>query len=209
MLETVSAISNNSATVTVGLYNKTTNALVTGATTTVTGSTAVQYRKTNFAANAANFINGNTFELRINTNSGTRTARLVKAGLWIKLKYLKSAEIINRLAMARPAVTTSLSVDEGRYLFTEANWTNPQVFFQASGSVTTSSISLREDGTNDSGTVSSVAVSNASITQSASHTMIRSNEIFLLDNNRYFINHTRSSGTVNMGAAFLVIRAQE
>jgi adhesin/invasin len=207
-LETISSISNSSATASVALFDKTTNQQITDATTNVTGTTAVTFKQVSFTGNATNFINGNIFELRMKTNNATYTARLLKAGLWLKLKYLKKSEIYFRLSNRRSA-STSVALPDARFYWDVRAWSNPIVYFQTNASLTTSSVSLQDHGTNDVGTSSPTTVGSSTIIPTASYVIQRTGALNLTDSNRYFIQHNRSAGTAVLGGAFLVIQASE
>ena len=205
-LETVLSTSNTAGTTTVALFDKGNNQQITAATITQTGSTAVTSKKVSFASNATNFDNGDTLELRIRSSSTSYTAKVFKAGLWLKLKYLKKGEFYHRLSNRRSSNATA-SIADGRYLYEASAWSNPSVFFQTNANVATSSVVLMSHGSNDNGTTSPTTVST--ITPTATYSIQRSGALSLVNNTRYWVQHNRSSGTVVLGGAFLVIRATE
>jgi hypothetical protein len=206
-LETVMSTSGTAGTASAALFNKTTGTQITAATTTITGTTAVSLVQANFASNATNFTNTNNIEVRIRSSSTSFTTRLFKAGLWIKLKYLKKAEIFFRLANRRSG-TSSTAIADGRFFYDAGAWTNPTAFFQTNASGT-GSVALMDHNTNDFGTTSPVAVTNGTITTTGTYSVQRSVALTLTDQDRYFVQHTRSGGTVVLGGAFIVIRATE
>jgi hypothetical protein len=166
-------------------------------------------RSASFASNATNFTDGSTYEVRIKTNNASRTARLAKAGLWLKLKYLKKVEIYNRLSLRSAATTTSLNVADHRFFWEAGAWSNPSVFLQTNALTTTSSIQLYDHGTNDNGITSPTAVAGSTITPTGTYSIQRTGALTLTDQNRYWIRHNWVSGSPVMGGAFLIIRATE
>jgi adhesin/invasin len=208
-LETVMSISNATAIASTALFNKTSGLQVTEAITNHTGSTALNMRSASFASNATNFTDGSTYEVRIKTNTASRSARLAKAGLWLKLKYLKKAEILHRLSMRSAATTTSLNVADGRFFWDAGAWSNPSVFLQTNALTTTSSIQLYDHGTNDNGITSPTAVAGSTITPTGTYSIQRTGALTLTDQNRYWIRYNWTSGAPIMGGAFLIIRATE
>lgn len=207
-LETISSISNIAGTVSVALYDKVNNQQITPATTTVTGSTAVSFRQVSFASNATNFNDGDTMQLRMKSSSTGYTARLLKAGLWLKLKYLKKAEIFFRLSNRR-SLGSSAALPDARFLWDAGAWSNPTVYFQTNANLATSSITLQNHGTNDNGTTSPTVVSGSTITPTGTYSIQRTSALTLTDMNRYFVQHNRISGTPTLGGAFLIIKATE
>ncbi len=205
-LETISSISNTASTATAALFDKTNNLQITAATTTVTGTTGVAVRQANFAGNATNFEDGDVMEVRLRTSNVSHTARLFKAGLWLRLKYLKKAEIYNRLSTRRSATTTA-TIPDHRFLWDASAWQNPTVYFQAWSNTTTSAVVLMTNGAVDTGVTSPTTVNT--ITPAATYTMQRSTALSLTNLNRYWVQHTRTSGTALVGGAFMVIRVTE
>lgn len=206
-LETITSISNTAGTVTAALFDKTNNQQITGAQTTQTGSTALAHKTVSFAGNAVNFNDGDTLELRLKSSSTSYTGRIYKAGLWLKLKYLRSAEIFQRLA-GRRSTSSSSTIADGRLYWDSGAWSNPTIYFQVNANSTSSSVSLIGH-TADNGTSGGVAVSGSSITPASAYGIKRSTALSLTNLNRYYVEHTRSSGSVTLGGAFLVIKAQE
>jgi hypothetical protein len=207
-LETVSSINNATATASVSLFNKNTNLQITPATTTVNGTTAISLRQTSFSSDAVNFTDLATIEARLRSSSASYTHKLYKAGLWVKLKFLKRAEIYQRITTRR-VTASSAAIPDFRFLWEEGAWSNPVVFFESIGNLNTTSVSLIDHTLNDNGTTGGVTVSGTVLTQPTTYGILRSNQIILTDQNRYYVQHTRTSGTPNLGGGFLVIRVSE
>jgi adhesin/invasin len=205
--EALTATSNAAGVATVSLYNRTTTQPV--ASVTSSGNTNPNLVSTSFAGNASNFVTGNQYDVRYRSNNAAYTTRLFKAGLWIKLKYLKKAEILQRLSMRRSTTTATTNYFDNRYLWDAGAWSNPTVFFQTVGSVTTSAIALFSVSNTDSGSASMTLVSGGSITPDATQSIKRTAALTLVDNDRYFVRHTRTGGTAVMVGAFLVIQVTE
>ncbi len=211
-LETVTSTSKASTTATVGLFNKTTGLVVTGAETALAGLTVGMTQKT-FANNATNFTDTNAFEIRLKTSQGAQTAYLYKAGLWVKLKYLRKAEIYFRLATRRyvPTSPSSLQVPDGRFLWEPSEWTNPSVFFEANGqnpTTSASTISLQDNWASDSATAATT-VTGSTLSPPTTYGRTRSGALSLGNLSQHTILHSATSGTPYMGGAFIVIQATE
>jgi hypothetical protein len=207
-LETVTSTNGTTGTATVALFNKNTGQQITAATTNVTGTTAVTMAQASFPSNAANFTNLNNLEIRMRSSSTSFSNRLFKAGLWIKLKYLRSAEVFFRLANRRSSSSSS-TIADSRFFYDDSAWSNPTAFFQTNASNANSSVVLQSNNTNDFGTTSPLNVSGGSITPTSTYSIQRSSALTLTSNFRYFVRHNRTSGTAVLGGAFMVIRAQE
>ena len=207
-LETVSSTSNVAGIATAALFDRVNNLELAGANTAVTGSTALTFRQTSFAGNATNFNDGDTLQLRLKSNNTLYTTRIYKAGLWLKLKYLKKGEFYVRL-LNRRILTTTLSLPDARYLWDAGAWSNPTVYFETNNRLGTTSVSLLNHSTNDTGITAPTTVAGSTITPTATYSIQRSGLLTLIDMNRYMINHKRSSGTPSLGGAFLVIKATE
>ena len=219
-LEVLLGSSNITSTANATLFNKNGSA-VTGATATLTNptSTTTPYlRSVSFSSTATNFSSGASFELRINnsTTPTAKTTRLFKAGLWVKLKFLKKAEILYRIAPRFGTSTTTATIPDGRFYWDAALWSNPTVAFMVNGLSTTagtsSSITLMDHGTNNSGTTGAVAVSGvgASFSPAASFGRQKSGALTINDRTNYILKYTVTSGTTNvLGSAFMCIQAHD
>jgi hypothetical protein len=205
-LETISSISNSTSTVTIALFDKANKQQITDATTTVTGTTTTAVRQANFTSAASNFHNGDQMEVRLRTSNSTYSARLFKAGLWLRLKYLRRAEVYQRLATRR-SLSTSGSIPDGRFLWDASAWQNPTVYFQAWCNVTTSSVVLMTNGAVDTGITSPTTVHT--IVPLETYGLQRSPALSLTNLNRYWVQQNRLSGTPVIGGAFMVIQVQE
>jgi adhesin/invasin len=208
-LETITSTSSTAGTVSASLYDKTANLPITQALTTVTGTTALTLSSVSFASTATNFNDGDILELRIKSNATNRTARIYKAGLWLKLKFLKKAEVAFRLA-TRKATATSLALPDGRFLWDAGAWSNPTVFFQTTAIRSgTSTVTLQDHGTNDNGTTSPTIVPGSTITPATTFGIQRSGALTLTDMNRYFVQHNSTSTASVLGSAYIFVRATE
>jgi adhesin/invasin len=207
-LETISTISNATATSSVALFDKINNQQIIEATTNVTGTTLPSFRQVSFSSSATNFNDGDTLELRLKSSSGSYNARLLKAGLWLKLRFLKKTDIYFRLANRRSA-SSSVAIADARFLWDEGAWSNPNVYFQTNANGTGSTLSLQDHGTNDSGTTTPTIIPGSLIVPTATYSVQRSGVLTLTDMNRYFVQHTRNTGTVVLGGAFILVRTHD
>jgi len=213
-LESVISSSGTNRTASLGLFNRTlaTPAVVTGAETSTT-ATAPTMMQASFANNATNFTDTNNFEVRLKSTHNTQgTGYVYKAGLWVKLKFLKRAEIYHRLATRRYASpASSVLIPDGRVYWEPSNWTNPTVYLEANGlnpAGTTANITLQDHGASDSATTLST-VSGSTITPTTTYGRARTGALSLTNLSRYSIYHTNTAGTPYLGGAFLIIRTQE
>jgi hypothetical protein len=192
----------------VSLFNKNTNLQITPATTTVTGTTAISMRQTSFSSDAVNFTDLATIEARIRSSSTSFTNRLFKAGLWVKLKFLKRAEIYQRITTRRVTASTA-AIPDFRFIWEETAWSNPVVYFETIGNMATTNLSLIDIGLSDNLVTGGVTLPGSVLVQPTTYGIIRSEALSLTDQNRYYVQHTRTSGTPNLGGGFLVIRVSE
>lgn len=206
--EVLNSISNAAGSGTVRLYNRTTGLQV--AQVVATGTTVPVLGSTSFASNATNFANNAVYEVRYNSSSTSYSNRIFKAGIWVKLKYLKKAETLWRLSMRRTTTTVGNYDDvEGRTLYEAAAWTNPLVYFQTVGQGTGCTQSLYNVSNTDTGTASLTAVASSAVTHASTQGVLRSAALTLIDNDRYITRQATASGTCLMVSNFLVIRATE
>lgn len=205
--EALASIATSTASGFVRLYNRTSGLQV--AQVAATGSTVPQLVSTSFASNATNFADNTAYEVRYNSSS-TASNRIFKAGIWVRLKYLKRAETIWRLSMRRTTTTTgNYDAVEGRALYESAVWTNPQAFFQTVGQGTGCTQTLFNVSNTDSGTAGLTAVSGSAVTHGTAQAVLRSGAVTLVDNDRYIMRQATASGTCLMSSTYLVIRATE
>jgi hypothetical protein len=189
----------------VALFDKNTNLQIPDATTTVTGTTAITLRQVSFTSTATNFLNGSVLEARIRSSSTSYTTKVFKAGIWIKLKFLRKTEVPFRLVTRRSGSTT-VTMGDGRFLWEPSAWSNPTAFFQVFGSVNTQTVQLLDSGTLEDGQ-SGTAIST--ITPATAYGSQTSSALSLTNGSRYIIKQNRSAGTVIIGGAFVLIRATE
>jgi hypothetical protein len=208
-LETVTSNSVVTTSANAALFSN--NVQITGAITTLTGGTANTntLKSVSFASNATNFLDTKTVELRINNSAGA-TTRLYKAGLWLKLKFLKKTEIGFRVA-TRKATNTSAAIPDARFLWDAGAWSNPTVYFQATAikATGTSTMTLQDHGTNDVGTTAPLIVAGSTITPAITFGIVRTGALTLTDMNRYFVQHNSSSTANILGSAFIFIQAHD
>ncbi len=204
--ETLSRTLDAAQTSSVALYNKTTNQPVTGVETHVTGDTAIQLKQVSFSTATANFTDGDKFDVRIKTTDAAQAVNFHKAGLWIKLENLEKAEIYYHLSRQHAAASSIINPNQ-RFLWEEANWSNPKVFFEVGSSVSTGSITLLAD-TSDSATTG-LSVAGSEMTPDATLTTKRSPEIALTNGHRYYVFKEQFSGAVQISYGFLVISVEK
>jgi hypothetical protein len=166
-----------------------------------------------FASTATNFNDGDTMELRIKSSNSNYSSYLYKAGLWLKLKFLKKTEIPFRLANRR-SFNGSAPLADGRFLWDAGAWSNPAVFFKVaairpSGA---STITLQDHANSDTGTTTPttpLVVAGSTVTPAPAYGTQTVGPLTLTDMNRYFIQHNAAATSQILGGAFLIIQAHD
>ena len=210
-LETITTNSSTAGTADVALYNKSTNLAVTGAMTTHTGTTTLTHKTTSFATTATNFSNNSNYELRMKSSNTTRTTRLYKAGLWVKLKFLRKAEVVYRIGQRNDTATT-VTIPDGRVLWDAGAWSNPTVYFQvvaSNSSANGSSFTLMDHATTNNGTAGAVAVTGATLNATTTFGILKSSALTLNDMSHYIVRQNYTTGTNVFGSSYLLIQAKE
>jgi hypothetical protein len=204
MLEVVMR-NSGSGTAYAALYNHL-GSVISGSEITAS-STTLRYLTKSFSSTAANFQDGDILNLRARSGTSTRSARLSKAGLWLKLDFLKNLEIYNKISFANlPSGISTTFLPQARYLWEESHWSHPFVFFESFGIIDTSSASLVNVGATDTGTSGlDVATAQANSAYGPS----RVGPIALNDGDSYIVKHNASGSTSLHGAGFLIVRASE
>ncbi len=209
-LETVMSTSSSTLMGYAGLHDKLNNQLITGAETTTVVTTPTM-SQVSFASNATNFNDGDTLELRLKS-TGTGIVYLYKAGLWLKLKFLRKAEIPFRISQ-RKATTTTTPIADFRFLWEAGAWSNPTVALQTTAIRSgTTTIALQDHANSDSGTAAPttpITVTGSTITPATTYGISRSGNLTLTNMNRYFGIHNSTSTSGVVGGAYLMIQATE
>lgn len=196
-------------TASAALFDRGNNQHITQATTNITGGT-VNMNRVSFNSNATNFNNADTLEVRFRSSS-TSTCRLFKVGLWVRVRFVKKAEIYWRIGHHRRTTSTTLTyLPDARFLYESAWYSNPTISFLAMGSSTTANqgfTRLIDIGTSDTANTGGTIVSTA--THSTTYGSIL-NAVTLTNGNRYVLTHQRgTAGTATLGGAFFIIRTTE
>lgn len=207
--EVVGSIGNGVDTGTVTLFNRTTTQPVS--VLTFTGSTSVTLSRDTFSSTKLNFTDGHTYDVRYLTSNTASPVRVYKAGLWLKLKYLRSAEILFRVS-GRFSTSSAASENllDNRTLWESTRWSNPTTYFQTVASNAMSSSALYTDSVNNSGTTSLALIAGSSLNHGAPQSIQRSAAITLTNGDRHVVRHTHTdtSTAVNM-SSFIVVDATE
>jgi adhesin/invasin len=208
-LEAVIASNATSATATAQLVDS--GGLTIGSALTATATTPTLV-STSFASTATNFNDGDVLSLKLKSSTATNIAYVFRAGLWVKLKFLKKTEIPFRLLNRRSASTTAIMPD-ARFLWDAGAWSNPTTYFEiyAMKSSGTSTISLMDHSNIDNGTTSPTPTAVSTLTPPTAYGVYRSpTAITLTDMDRYIIQHVSTSTTAHvMGGAFVIIQARD
>ncbi|MDY6988208.1 MAG: right-handed parallel beta-helix repeat-containing protein [Thermodesulfobacteriota bacterium] len=204
-LETVLDHDLSSGTSYVALYNATTGQQVSGTEISLYGD-VIDLLDTSFSNTAANFSDGEDFELRIRSSTTADQAELRRACLYVKLTNLTRAEVLYRVA-GRVRSTTGKNFVYQRALVDTGVFTNPEVYFQASGWCVdpTPTVHLGDHGTNDVGTTGVTDVTGSAITFSALKTVQRTSAITITSGNRFFGRTENTTSNMDLTSAFVVI----
>lgn len=207
--EVVGSIGNAAHTGTITLFNRTTTQPVS--VLTFTGSTSVTLSSNTFSSTQLNFTNGHTYDVRYLTSNAASPVRVYKAGLWLKLKYLRSAQILFRVAGRHStAVAGTTNILDNRTLWESSKWSNPTTYFRTVASNVMSSTALYTDGVNDSGTAALALIAGSSLAHEAAQSIQTSAAVTLTDGDRHVTRRTHgdTSTGVNM-SSFIVVDATE
>ena len=125
-------LDNNSATATTyaALHRASDGAIVADSEVSLYGST-IALVDTSFSEPAANFTDGNKFELKIKSSVSGQKAHLGRASLYVSLTNLSKAEVLYRVSRKVPSGPQD--VVEQRTLLDTTLFTNPTVYFEATG----------------------------------------------------------------------------
>lgn len=177
------AATNNTGPSKVVLYNLT-DATAVAATEVSMGTTAsaTTLYSVDFADGATNFDSGDEFEVRALGSTGNYIA-LARAGLWVSLHNLETAEVYYRACNNYPY--QSGPTGNGRVLVDTSVFTTPSVFFEASlfGDTTVVS-SLYDDSTSDNGDGTGSAISGSTLSITGAKARARSGALTITSGNR-------------------------
>lgn len=151
-LEAVLYSDNAAKTAYLGLFNATDGVPVTGAEVSVLGTTPTLV-SVDFANNAANFDEGDTFEGRIKSSTAEYFACIQKAALYCRLTSLAKAEIFWRVGRENNQAVAAETYPNGRILLNTSILSNPTIYLEASAICADNAqiVFLRDHLLNDSG----------------------------------------------------------
>ncbi len=194
-------------TVSATLWNVTDNTQVSSSEITLSSATPTLVTSLEFADSAANFHEGDNFEVYIKTSINTSTASIGRAALYVRLTSLTKAEVIWRVC-AYDYVGSDAHVVDQRVLFNSTLYTNPTTYFEVTGSSVNSAaiVYLRDHSTNDSNTDGTNITGSAITLASATKTRWRSSSFSLTDSDRYYIYEDWIGGNLHVNSAWLVIK---
>jgi len=203
--EAIFASSNGASTATVALFEKDSVTPVAGTEVNSLG-TATSHQIVPIALNEPTFPNGGLFEVRSKADSNQ--AKLYRAGVWIKLENLTKAEIVHRFSQRRSAAS-SISMMEQRIKATPNDYSNPKVYYEALGSVTTaagSTLELFDAGSAISGTGGAPLPGLSLSLPTTTKAFVRSTDILslLTNGNYYYSRHNVTAGTGDVQSCRMV-----
>lgn len=206
------ALYNTGATATAyaALFNRSSGLQVAGAEISVTGST-ITLVDVSFSDGATNFVHGSEYEVRIRTNNGSYRANLASAArLYVSLTNLSKADVVYRTGRMS-AGTSETHLVEQRTLFDSALFTNPTIYFEATGLCADAGtrVFLRDHGTSDSGTGGSDVTGSGINFSSAAKIRVRSAAINPTAGDRFYARVAPSTSQVRLSHGWIVVQAQE
>jgi len=197
----------------VQLFNKTTSTGITASQVTNSAGT-IALASISFADNAADFTNGNDISVqsRQQGGAGGSVSYIFKAGLWVKLMGpLNQADVYYRIGRNVDTTSSTVVTPLARSIIDLTKFLVPTVYFEATGfqpSAGTSSISLIDHGSNDSGNAGGSTITGSTLNLSTTNARSRSSALSITSGDRYIPSVNVTSGSATMNSGFVIINAQ-
>jgi hypothetical protein len=203
--------SDGSAAFDVALVNRTDGDATVVVLPVGTPAALSEYRRADFAAAAANFLDLKEYSVKLKTN-GSNVGMMFKVNLYLKVNPIEHLEVWYRfMALNGPQASTST---RGMYRIKPGMEGATAAYMEATGRKNTetdvSSALLMNDGVNESGLgPGAVAVPGATISYTAtSLSRVRTADFLadLVDGNRYIGRHSITTGSLTAQSSFLVVK---
>lgn len=158
----------------------------------------------------ATINNGDLYEVRLAcvTGCSSGAVNIYKAGLWVNLIQLTTAEVFYRTSLGPPSVYP-INIDVERTLLSLSLFSNPTTYFQAVGALQSGGgahVELMDDGLNESGTAGITAVSGSSlIFGTASKSWQRSGSITITSGDRFLTGLPDVASSVELTDSSIII----
>jgi len=206
-LEAVLDNDSPTATTYAALFNHDTGQQVAGAEISLYGD-VIEVVDGSFSNAAANFTDGSKFELKIRSSSSGIKAHLGRASLYVSLTNLSKAEVLYRVSRKNTG-TPAEDLVEQRTLLDTSLFTNPKVYFEASGYCLDNGerLFLRDHGANVSGTGGSDVTGSGINFNTGTRTVVRTAEINPTSGNNYYVRDAASTNTVISTHAWIVVQS--
>jgi hypothetical protein len=203
-LECVFNSGHGTSTASIGLFDRTDDALVTGAEVTLAGETPMM-ASIDFTDNATNFDDGHVYEARMKT-SAANTCYLYAARLYVRLTSLSKAVVYSRIARLYTANTFADSMPFQRQYYDVDQWSPGATWYlEACGqdaSATPAALVYCREADGDTGTGSTTLA--PSITMTAAQSTPTRTAITLTDEKRYMGRRVASTGNASFAGVYLV-----
>lgn len=153
----------------------------------------------------------NVFKIGLRCASGCASGAvsLYKAGLWVRLENLTKAEVLYRTSMGSSTLFSNTTFDQNRTLVDLSQFTSPTVRLQAeatTGSMTSATVELLDDLTDDVGLNNLSSISGANVSFGTNEDAIYRSMIFTpTSSHRYLTSVVPSGGSMNLKGSYLVI----
>lgn len=154
-------------TASVWLYNEKKDIGVISCNSTTTSSPTYCSSPDFDAVMAANFNEGDNFDLRIDLNGSAGTAKIYKGGLWIRLENLHAYNTYWRTSRLYEGATPPAPIDQtSRQKIDTTDFTTPSFSHQCTGAMTSAGdlgMVLASFGSADSGTAVLMPITNSTV----------------------------------------------
>lgn len=153
---------------------------------------------------------GNELEVRVKQVASVASANGVAARLYVRLTSVSAAAVYRLVGFSHVGPGNLLEADEARQLISTGEFSSPVVYYEGTGwesSAGTITHSLIDDGVSDSiGGGSAVAGSTLTF-DGTTRIRQRTAALTLVSGDRYVPKVARTSGTLQMGPAFVIVFA--
>lgn len=201
-LEVLLSTSSAGSTASTALFRVSDGSKIASSETTATATTPTRRQ----VVLGADFTDAASYELRLKTD--TSSARLLRAGIWIKLNNLTKAETFTRVARVRSG-SSSVTLPDQRVPLDLSLFSNGKVYLEATGSSSVaggSSAALLDAGSAVSGTAGTT-VAGSSVALGTTKATARSGDLTsaLVRGHALILRHLVSAGTGKVNNSCLVV----
>ena len=191
------------------LWNETDDLQVTASEVSTTSNIPV-YFSVQLGGSETNFIDLKEYAIRGKGSGATDIYDIFKANLYIRITSLTKAEVYYRFVRYRANIVVSLTVEYQRVLVDTSLFSGTvSVFHESTGledSLGDIIQQVFDDTTNDSGTGGSLVSGSDINFDSTTKSRVRTSAITITDGDRFIERIERSTGTLSLTHALLVVQ---